>query len=75
MVSPATRPQTFANSLLRADFKPVLEEDAMVYTEESKSLTEGPDVSVVADDGSLLDVWTDVSMKGFGVPLSCVTLY
>jgi ribosomal protein S18 acetylase RimI-like enzyme len=69
MVSPATRPQTFANSLLRAGFKPVLEEDAMVYRGEGKNFTVGPDVNVVANDRSLLDVWTDVSMKGFGVPV------
>jgi len=69
VISPATRPQTFDNSLLRADFRPVLEEDAMVYRGESKNFTVGSDVYVVANDRSLLDVWTDVSMKGFGVPV------
>jgi len=69
MVSPSTRPHTFANSLLQAGFKSVLEEDAMVYRGERTSFTTGcPDVNVVAADGSLLDVWTDVSMKGFGSP-------
>ncbi len=69
VVSPATRPRTFANSLLRAYFRPVLEEDAMVYRGESRNFTADPDVNIVANDRSLLDVWTDVSMKGFGVPV------
>lgn len=69
MFSPATRPQTLANSLLRADFKPLLEEDVMVYRGKSKNFAASPDVTVVANDRSLLDVWTDVSMKSFGVPV------
>ena len=68
MVSPATRPHTFANSLLQTGFESVLEENAMVYRVEGVSFTTGPDVNVVSVDGSLLDVWTDVSMKGFGTP-------
>jgi len=67
VVSPSTRPQNFANSLLRADFKPVLEESDMVYRGEGKSFEVGPDVNVVVVDGSMLDVWTDVHMKAFGV--------
>jgi ribosomal protein S18 acetylase RimI-like enzyme len=69
VVSPATRPLIFVNSLLSAGFKPVLEEDAMVYRGESKKSTASPDVNVVASDRSLLGVWVDVSMKGFGVPV------
>lgn len=69
VVSPATRPHTFANSLLGAGFQLVLEEDAMIFTGKEKSFTANPDVNVVADDGSLLDVWTDVNIKGFGVPV------
>jgi GNAT superfamily N-acetyltransferase len=68
-VSPATQPQTFANSLLRADFKLALEEDAMVYRGEGKSFKVSPDVNVVAIDRSLVDVWLDVFMKGFEVPV------
>jgi GNAT superfamily N-acetyltransferase len=69
MVSPATRPHTFANSLLQAGFKSVLEEDAMVYRGDGMGFTTGcPDVNIVAANCSLLDVWTDVSMKGFGSP-------
>ncbi|MCL6578574.1 MAG: GNAT family N-acetyltransferase [Candidatus Bathyarchaeota archaeon] len=69
VVSPATRPSTFANSLLDAGFKLVLEEDAMVHEGESKNFRGVPDVNVVSSDGSLLDVWTDVNMKGFGIPV------
>jgi len=68
VVSPATRPPTFANSLLGAGFKPVLEEDAMVLEGESK-IKAVPDVNVVSSDANLLDVWTDVNMKGFGIPV------
>jgi GNAT superfamily N-acetyltransferase len=67
-LSPATRPPTFVNSLLNAGFKLALEEDAMVYKGESKDFKAIPDVSVVSNDRSLLDVWTDVNMKGFGFP-------
>ncbi len=69
VVSPATRPHTFANSLLSAGFKPVLEENAMVYRGDSKKSRAGPDVNIAANDRSLLGVWVDVSMKGFGVPV------
>jgi GNAT superfamily N-acetyltransferase len=69
VVSPATRPPTFANSLLGAGFKPVLEEDAMVHEGESKNFKAVPDVDVVSSDANLLDVWTDVNMKGFGIPV------
>jgi GNAT superfamily N-acetyltransferase len=69
VVSPATRPQTFANLLLRAGFKPVLEENSMVYEGDSKNFKAVPDVKVVSSDESLLDVWTDVNMKGFGIPV------
>jgi len=68
-VSPATRPPTFANSLISAGFKLALEEDVMVHEGESRNFEAVPDVNAVADDGSLLDVWTDVNMKGFGIPL------
>jgi N-acetylglutamate synthase-like GNAT family acetyltransferase len=68
-VSPATRPQTFANSLLGAGFKLALEEDAMVHEEENENFIAVPDVDVVVDDGSLLDVWTDINMKGFRIPV------
>ena len=68
-VSPATRPPTFVNSLLSAGFKLALEEDAMVHKGKSKNFKAVPDVNIVADDGSLLDVWTDVNMKGFGIPV------
>lgn len=69
IVSPATRPQNFSDFLLGADFRPVLEESVMVYRGEGKSYEAGPGVNVVVDDGSLLDVWTDVHMKAFGVPV------
>jgi len=46
----------------------VLEEDAMVHEGESKNFKAVPDVNVVAADESLLDVWTDVNLKGFGIP-------
>ena len=68
-VSPTTRPPTFANSLLKAGFERVLEEDAMVCRGNRRSLDVNPEVKVAVDDGSLTDVWTDVSMKGFGVPM------
>jgi GNAT superfamily N-acetyltransferase len=68
-VSPTTRPPTFANSLLGAGFKLALEEVAMVHVEESKNFKSVPDVNIVANDGSWLDVWTDVNMKGFGIPV------
>jgi len=69
VVSPATRPPTFANSLLVAGFTPVLEEDAMVHEGERKEFKTIPDVNVVSSDRNLLDVWTDVNMKGFGIPV------
>ncbi len=69
VVSPTTRPQNFANYLLSAGFKVVLEEDAMVYERKSRDFKAVPDVNVVSGDESLLDVWADVSMKGFGVPV------
>jgi len=69
VVSPVTRPPNFSSSLLGAGFKVVLEEDAMVYEAGSKDFKAVPDVNVVAYDESLLDVWTDVNIKGFGVPV------
>lgn len=68
-VSPATRPPNFADSLLGSGFKLVLEEDAMVLEGESGNFKAVPDVNVVSSDGNLLDVWTDVNMKGFGIPV------
>ena len=68
-VSPATQPQTFASSLLRRNFKLALEEDVMVYRGKGKRFKVSPDVKVVATDGSLVDVWIDVFMKGFAVPV------
>jgi GNAT superfamily N-acetyltransferase len=68
-VSPMTRPPTFANSLLKAGFERALEEDAMVYRGNGRNLEVNSEAKVAVDDGSLTDVWTDVSMKGFGVPM------
>jgi len=67
-VSPATRPVTFANSLQGAGFKLALEEDAMVYKGRSTDLNNISDVKIVSSDQSMLDIWTDVNMEGFGVP-------
>lgn len=69
-VSPATYPNTFVNSLLGAGFELVLDEDAMVHEGESGNLKDVHDVNVVSSDGRLLDVWTDINMKGFGIPLA-----
>ncbi|HUW48430.1 MAG TPA: GNAT family N-acetyltransferase [Patescibacteria group bacterium] len=69
VVSPTTRPPTFANSLMKAGFEPILAEDIMVYRGKSRDFKLDPDVKVAVNDGGLLDVWTDVSMKGFGVPM------
>jgi GNAT superfamily N-acetyltransferase len=69
VVSPVTRPPTFANSLIKAGFEPILEEDVMVFRGKSEDFKLDPDVKVAVNDGGLLDVWTDVSMKGFGVPM------
>jgi len=69
VVSPTTRPPTFVDSLLKAGFERTLEEDAMVYEEKSMKFKVNPDVKVAVSDGSLIDVWTDISMKGFGVPM------
>lgn len=69
VVFPSTRPQNFVDYLQRAGFKPVLEESDMVYRDEGKSFEAGADVNVVVDDGSMLDVWTDVFIKGFGIPI------
>jgi N-acetylglutamate synthase-like GNAT family acetyltransferase len=67
-VSPTTRPKTFSNYLLRAGFELVLKEDVMVCEGKGEDVKLNPEVKVVVNDGSLTDVWTDVSMKGFGVP-------
>jgi hypothetical protein len=69
VVSPTTRPQSFVNSLLRAGFKPILEEDTMVYRGKNKDCVVNPEVQVAISDGSLIDIWTDVSMKGFRIPM------
>jgi ribosomal protein S18 acetylase RimI-like enzyme len=68
-VSPTTRPSTFSRFLLKAGFKLMSEDDAMVYKGKNKDFKPNPEVKVTIDDGSLTDVWTDVSMKGFGIPL------
>jgi N-acetylglutamate synthase-like GNAT family acetyltransferase len=68
MVSPKTSPPTFAESLIKAGFKPTLAEDAMVYEGKNRDFKLDPDVKIVVNDGSLLDVWTDVMMKSFKVP-------
>lgn len=69
LVSPTTRPPTFANSLRKAGFERALEEDSMVYSGKSRNLEVNHEVKVAVNEGSLTDVWTDVSMRGFGVPM------
>jgi hypothetical protein len=69
VVSPSTRPPTFVDSLLKTGFERTLEEDAMVYEEKSMNFKVNPDIKVAVNDESLIDVWTDISMKGFGVPI------
>ena len=68
VVSPTTRPPTFVDSLLNTGFERTLEEDAMIYEAKSMNFKGNPDIKVVVNDGSLIDAWTDISMKGFGVP-------
>jgi ribosomal protein S18 acetylase RimI-like enzyme len=41
----------------------------MVYSGKSRNLEVNPEVKVAVNEGSLTDVWTDVSMRGFGVPM------
>jgi GNAT superfamily N-acetyltransferase len=67
VVSPATRPPTFVDSLMKRGFERTLEEDAMVYEAKSMNFKVNPDVKVAVNDRSLIDVWTDTSMKSFGV--------
>jgi hypothetical protein len=68
MVSPKTSPPTFAESLIKAGFKPTLAENAMVYEGKNRDFKLDPDVKIVVNDGSLLDVWTNVMMKSIKVP-------
>lgn len=69
VVSPSTRPLTFADHLRRAGFEITLEEDDMVYREPLEGFASTPEVSIAVDDGGLTDVCTDVVMKGFGFPV------
>ena len=69
VVSPTTRPPTFANSLVKAGFEPTLEEDIMVYRGKDKNFRVCAELNIAVNDGSLIGVWTDVSMKSFGVPI------
>jgi GNAT superfamily N-acetyltransferase len=54
---------------LKAGFEPILEEDVMVYRGKGKNFRVCDELNIVVNDGSLLGVWTDVSMKGFGVSI------
>jgi GNAT superfamily N-acetyltransferase len=54
---------------MKAGFEPTLEEDVMVYRGKGKNFRVCAELNIVVNDGSLLGVWTDVSMKGFGVSI------
>ncbi len=70
MVYPNTRPTTFADSLLKADFNLIDEEDAMIFKGKMENARLNSDVEVTAIDGKQIDVWTEILMKGYGVPES-----
>lgn len=68
MVYPTTRPATFIDSLLKADFHLIDEEDAMIFKGKIENAKLNSEVEVTAIDGRLIGIWTEVLMKGYGVP-------
>jgi GNAT superfamily N-acetyltransferase len=68
MLYPTTRPTTFAARLLKADFDLIDEEDAMIFKGKMGNAELNSDVEVTAFDGRLIGIWTEVLMRGYGVP-------
>lgn len=68
MVYPTTRPPTFVDSLLKADFDLIDEEDTMIFKEKTENTKQNSSVKVTAIDGRDIDVWTKVLMEGYGLP-------
>jgi GNAT superfamily N-acetyltransferase len=68
MLYPTTRPIAFVDSLLKAGFDLIDEEDAMIFRGNKENVKLNSDVEVTAIDERLIGIWTEVLMKGYGVP-------
>lgn len=68
MLYPTTHPPTFTDSLLKADFELIDEEDAMIFKGKVEGVKLNLDVEVTAIDAESIGIWTQVLMKGYGVP-------
>jgi len=68
MLYPTTRPTTFTDSLLKADFDLIDEENAMIFKGKLENAKLNSDVKVTTIDGKQLDIWTKVLLKGYGLP-------
>jgi len=68
MVYSTTRPTTFSDSLLKADFDLIDEEDAMISKGKIENVKLNSEVEVSVIDAGQISIWTEVLMKGYGVP-------
>ncbi len=68
MLYQTTRPTTFADTLLKAEFDLIDEENAMIYEGKTGNVRLNPDVKINTIDTGQIDVWTKILVKGYGLP-------
>ena len=68
MLYPTTRPATFADTLLKAEFDLIDEEDAMIFQGKKANFTSNPNIKITTIDESQTDAWTKILVKGYGLP-------
>jgi N-acetylglutamate synthase-like GNAT family acetyltransferase len=68
MLYPTTRPATFADTLIKAEFDLIDEENAMIHEGKTGNVRLNLDVKINTIDTGQIDVWTKILVKGYGLP-------
>jgi GNAT superfamily N-acetyltransferase len=70
MLYPTTLPASFADSLLKTNFKLIDEEQAMIFKRGTSNSKINSDVQIAEIGSAQLGMWTRVLMRGYGLPES-----